>query len=147
MTPIGELRLSIPLGIWVLKMPWYQAFLISLVGNVVPVLFLVPGLERISRWLQAFPNPLGAFLTWRARRLREAHAERFQRYGYAALALFVGVPLPLTGAWTGSLLAWAFQVPWQAAIPVIGTGVLMAGVIVTALTVAGVQASIFLAGP
>ncbi|MFQ5860407.1 MAG: COG2426 family protein [Dehalococcoidia bacterium] len=145
MTPIGELRLSIPLAIVDMGMPWYQALLLSLAGNMVPVLFLVLGLERIARVLQSFPNPLGRLLAWRSERLRRVHQERFRKYGAVLLVALVAIPLPFTGAWTGSLAAWVFQVPARTAIPLIALGVLIAGTVVTALTVAGVQVSIFLA--
>lgn len=137
MTPIGELRLSIPLGVLEWGMPWYQVLPLSLVGNLVPVFVLVLGLERISGVLQSFPNPAGRLLAWRAGRLRRAHSERFRRYGAVVLVVFVAIPLPFTGAWTGSLAAWVFQVPPRSAIPLIALGVVIAGVVVTAATLIG----------
>ena len=144
MTPVGELRLSIPFGVYTLGMPWLPVLLLSLVGNMVPVLLLVPGLERTSRFLTSFPNPLGRLLQWRVERLRQTQAKRFAKYGPAFLVVLVALPLPFTGAWTGSLAAWVFQVPARTAIPLIAVGVLLAGVIVTLLTLAGAQAGIFL---
>lgn len=141
MTPIGELRLSIPLGIQGLGMPWYVVLPLSLAGNMVPVFFLVLGLERLARFLLSFPNPVGRFLLWRAGRLRLTQSERFGRYGAAALVIFVAIPLPLTGAWTGSLVAWVFQVPARSAIPLIGLGVVLAGGIVTAVVLTGIGLS------
>ncbi|MBI4336967.1 MAG: small multi-drug export protein [Chloroflexi bacterium] len=145
MVPVGELRLAIPLAIYGMGMPWYQALPLALVGNMVPVLVLVPGLEHISRLLLRFPNPAGRLFQWWTRRVQVTQEARFRKYGAAALVLFVAVPLPLTGAWTGSLAAWAFRVPARQAIWLIGLGVAIAGVIVTALTVAGVQAGLLLA--
>ena len=147
MTPFGELRLAIPLGILSLDMPWYQVFLLSLVGNMVPVPLLLLGLERANRVLQRFPNPAGRLLEWRTRRLRQAHTGHFQRYGPLFLVTLVAIPLPFTGAWTGSLAAWVFQVPPRTAIPLIALGVLIAAVVVTSLTMAGVQISLFLKEP
>ncbi|MBI2871709.1 MAG: small multi-drug export protein [Chloroflexi bacterium] len=147
MIPIGELRLSIPVAIVSAGVPWYQALAVSILGNMVPVLILVPGLERISKVAASVSKPAGRLLEWRAKRLRVTHHARFQRYGALALLLFVAVPLPFTGAWTGSLLAWAFHVPNRAAILLIGAGVCIAGSVVTALTVAGIKISILLAGP
>ena len=137
MTPVGELRLSIPLAVLVLGLPWQQALLVSVAGNLVPVLVLVPGLERLSRFLLSFPNPAGRLLAWRAESLRHAHTARFQKYQALALVALVAIPLPMTGAWTGSLAAWVFMVPARRAIPLIALGVAIAGVIVTALTMAG----------
>ena len=145
MTPIGELRLSIPLGVYTLDLPWLPVLLLSLVGNMVPVFPLVFGLERLSRLLMSFPNPLGKLLSWRTERLRSAHTERFHKYGPPFLVVLVAIPLPFTGAWTGSLAAWAFQIPSRTAIPLIALGVLIAGVVVTLLTLAGVQVGVLLA--
>jgi uncharacterized membrane protein len=141
MTPIGELRLSIPLGIQGLGMPWYFVLPLSVLGNLVPVFVLVLGLERMSGLLQSFPNPAGRLLAWRADRLRLAHSERFRRYGVVVLVAFVAIPLPFTGAWTGSLAAWVFQVPPRTAIPLIALGVVIAGVVVTAATLMGIELS------
>lgn len=138
MTPVGELRLSIPLAVLVLGLPWHQALLVSLAGNMVPVLVLVPGLERLSRLLLSFSNPAGRLLKWRTESLRRTHTARFQRYEALALVTLVAIPLPMTGAWTGSLAAWVFMVPARRAIPLIALGVVIAGVVVTALTMAGV---------
>jgi uncharacterized membrane protein len=136
MTPIGELRLAIPLGISK-GVPWALALPIAMIGNMVPVLLLIPGLDRLSRFLLSFPNPIGRVLTWRVERLRQTHTSRFQRYGAVALVVLVAIPLPMTGAWTGSLAAWIFRVPARQAIPLIAMGVVIAGLIVTALTVSG----------
>ena len=144
MVPIGELRLSIPLGVYGLGLPWPQALLLSLVGNMAPVLVVLPLLDRVARLLQLRPNPLGRLLEWRVQRLQAVHAERFLKWGAAALVLFVAVPLPFTGAWTGTLAAWAFRVPYKLAVLFIGVGVLIAGAIVTAATLVGGQVAAFL---
>jgi len=136
-TPVGELRLAIPLAVYRYGLPWYQALGWSLVGNLLPVVVLLWALHRVGGFLQSFPNPVGRFLTWRAARLRAAHAGRFQRYGAMALVMFVALPLPFTGAWTGTLAAWAFDIPYRRALPVIALGVLIAGAIVSTLTVTG----------
>ncbi len=141
MTPIGELRLSIPLGIQGLGMPWYLVLPLSVLGNLVPVFVLVLGLERMSGLLQSFPNPAGRLLAWKADRLRLAHSERFRRYGAVVLVAFVAIPLPFTGAWTGSLAAWVFRVPPRVAIPLIALGVVLAGGVVTAATLMGIELS------
>ena len=146
MTPIGELRLSIPLGILGLELSWRSVFLVSVIGNMVPVLPLLLGLERASGLMVRMPGPLGRFWEWRTERIRSAHSDRIQRYGALALVLIVGIPLPLTGAWTGSLAAWLFEIPFKLALPAITAGVVLAGVTVTAIVLAGVQVGLVLAG-
>lgn len=139
MTPIGELRFAIPFAIWTLGMPWYHALPISLVGNILPVLLLVPGLELISRLLTHLPGPGSRLLDWRIRGVQRTYARRFQKYGPLLLVGLVAIPLPFTGAWTGSLAAWVFQVPYRVAVPLIALGVTIAGVLVTLLVEAGVH--------
>ena len=149
LTPIGELRLAIPLAILEMDMRWYQALPLALVGNMIPPLFLVLWLEHAYRLFQRFPGPLGRalnrFFLWRVDRLRAAWSERFRKYGPVALVILVAIPLPLTGAWTGSLAAWVFRIPAKRALPLIALGVLIAGVVVTALTVSGTHIGVFLA--
>ena len=139
MTPIGELRLAIPLAIYTLEIPWYIALPTAIAGNMVPVLALVPGLDRLSRFLQSFPNPAGRLLAWQLERLQRVQGRRFHTYGDMALVLLVAIPLPMTGAWTGSMAAWVFKIPARRAIPLIGLGVVIAGIIVTALTLSGIR--------
>ena len=146
MTPIGELRFSIPLGIWGLDMAWQPVLLLSLAGNIVPVAPLLFGLERAAPLFDRLPGPFGRLWRWRTERIRSAYADRVARYGALVLVLIVGIPLPFTGAWTGSLAAWMFQVPKRQAIPSIALGVLLAGGIVTGLVLAGVEAGVVLAG-
>lgn len=144
MTPVGELRLAIPLAITQYDVPWLAALLISFVGNMVPVLLLVPSLNRLSRFLLSFPNPAGRLLIWQGERLRRAQSSRFDRYGALALIILVAIPFPMTGAWTGSLAAWTFRIPTRRAITLIALGVLIAGLIVTLLTLSGIELGNFI---
>ena len=145
MTPLGELRLSIPLAVWTLGMPWYQALPVSLVGNILLVLVLMPGLDMGSRLLARLPGPGDRLLEWRVQGVRRAYSGRFQKYGPLLLVGLVAIPLPLTGAWTGSLAAWVFQVPYRVAVPHIAAGVFIAGVLVTLLVEAGLHIWLVLA--
>ena len=144
MTPVGELRLAIPLAIYTYDVRCFVALPIALVGNMVPVLVLVPGLNRLSRFLLSFPNPAGKLLIWQGDRLRRVQSRRFERYGALALVILVAIPLPMTGAWTGSLAAWTFGIPPRRAVPLIALGVLIAGLIVTAVTLSGLELGKFL---
>ena len=137
MTPLGELRLAIPLAILTWNVHWTLAFILSVTGNMVPILFIVPGMNQISRLLMSFPNPLGRLLVWRTNRLQRTHGVRFRRYGVLALIVLVAIPLPITGAWTGALASWVFQIPPKTALPAIFLGIVVAGGIVTGLTVIG----------
>ena len=137
MIPIGELRAAIPLGILTHDLGWLETYWWAVLGNMVPVPFLLWGLGPAIRLLESFPNPARRFLVWRVGRLRERRAALFERWGPLALVPFVAVPLPVTGAWTGCLAAWAFGLsPWKS-LAAIAVGVLIAGVMVTALVELG----------
>ncbi len=148
MAPICELRCAIPLGMesyhipWLgtigYNLPWYWVFPVSIIGNLVPAVFWLLALPRLARLLTSFPNPLGKFLAWRSEQLRKRNAERFHKYGPLALTAFVAVPLPITGVWTGSLLAWVFEIPFWRALAFIALGALISGTIVTVLTALGI---------
>jgi len=140
MTPIGELRFSIPYGVLALKGPWPAVLLFSVVGNMVPPLVLLPLMDRIAAILQWRPNPLGRLLQWRLAHIQARYNARFLRWGALMLVLLVAVPLPLTGAWTGTLAAWVFRVPYRLAIPLIFAGVVIAAGVVTMTVVGGGQA-------
>ena len=105
---------------------------------MVPVLILVPGLRRISAILLSFPNPAGRLLLWQQERVRRVQGPRFEKYGSLALIILVAIPLPMTGAWTGSLASWVFGIPPRRAIPLIAIGVAIAGVVVTAVALSGI---------
>ena len=138
MTPAGELRFSVPLGIYTLDLPWYQVLPVSIVGNIIPVLFIIPGLHIGARLLRKYPTFLTRMLDWRTESLLRTYDNNFAKYGPAFLVVLVAIPLPITGAWTGSLASWAFGIPAKKAIPLIALGVVIAGVIVTVLTVTGI---------
>ena len=145
MTPIGELRLSIPLGIWVLDLGWQRVLVVSLLGNMAPVFPLLFGLRWASGIAAKIPGPLGRLWVWRTEKIRSAHAAKIDRFGPLALVFIVGIPLPMTGAWTGSIIASLFEIPMRRAAVAIALGVLTAGILVTIVVMAGLQVGVILA--
>lgn len=143
--PVLELRGAIPYGVWVLKLSPFKTLLFALIGNllvIMPVLFILDVL--ITRF-EKFE--IGKKLVERAKR-RGKLVEKFELLG---LFLFVAIPLPGTGAWTGALLSFVFGIRKRLAIPSISLGIIMAGLIVTLIvsfgTLKGVIIGIlFLAG-
>ncbi len=135
MLPIFELRGAIPVAINIFGMPWYYALLLALVGNLLPVPLILLFLEAISKWLSRVPV-LSRGLTWLFERTRRRSGiiEKYKRIG---LMLFVAVPLPATGAWTGSLAAVLLGLGFWPAFLAIVAGVLIAGAIVTCLSLLG----------
>jgi uncharacterized membrane protein len=134
MTPIGELRASIPLGLSILHQPWLLVFVVSVIGNMIPPVFILWLFPKISRWLMSHSKLMNKFLTWLFERTRKKTRDKIEKYGDLALIIFVAIPLPNTGAWTGTLAAWLFGIPMKRALPNVFYGVLIAGVIVTLIT-------------
>lgn len=139
MTPLGELRLSIPLGILTLDMPWPLVLALSIAGNLLPIPLLLLALRTIGGRVERMDNALGSLLRWRTRSVQERWGPRIGRYGFPAIVLVVAIPLPLTGAWTGIFTVWALHVPATRGLAAIATGVVIAGTIVTAATLAGIE--------
>ena len=146
MAPVSELRASIPIGLVRFDQPWWLVLLLSVTGNLVPVPILTLVLQRAGKWMERMPYPIGPLLRWRVHHLQRRYEGAVKRYGPVVITLVVAIPLPLSGAWTGALLAWALQVPPRQSIVAIGAGVLIAGILVTALSVAGVELFIHLDG-
>jgi uncharacterized membrane protein len=131
--PISELRGAIPVGIG-LGLSWQAVVLIAIAGNMVPVVFLLWLLEPFSKWLRRNFKLWDRFFSWLFERTRKRYYDRFERLGDLALVLFVAIPLPVTGAWTGSVAAFVFGVPRVKAFFLILIGVVIAASIVTAIT-------------
>lgn len=134
-SPIIELRGAIPLAIGRYHFTWYYAYLFSFIGNVLPVPFLLKFLEAIISLLSKV-RFLDRLIQWflAMTRRRGEIVERYERFG---LVLFVAIPLPITGAWTGSLLAFLMGLKFKHSLISIIAGVLIAGAIVTCVTVLG----------
>ena len=132
MVPIVELRLGLPYGI-ALGLDYPLALLAAVVGNMLPVPFIIIFIQRIFAWIR---NHMAALYGFVPKLENKAHlkGETVQKYGPIALLLFVGIPLPGTGAWTGSLIAALLGLKPKSAIPCIMLGVLMAAAIMTGLT-------------
>lgn len=138
MTPIGELRASIPFGLIVHKMHWLKVFIISIVGNLVPVIFLLLLLRPVSDFLVKKFSFMERFFNWLFERTRKKHKKVIDKHGWWGLAMFVAIPLPITGSWTGTLLAFLTGMSFKRAFSAISLGVFTAGLIVTFVVKAGI---------
>ncbi|HID93061.1 MAG TPA: ligand-binding protein SH3 [bacterium (Candidatus Stahlbacteria)] len=135
MLPISELRGSIPLGINLFKLPVWECVLISIIGNILPIIPLLLVLDPLSRYLTKFSRPK-KFFDWLFSRTRR-RSQIVERYKMLGLMAFVAIPLPVTGAWTGAIAAFLFGIRFKHAIAAIFIGVLIAATIVTSLSVIG----------
>lgn len=135
-SPISELRGGIPLGIINLGLPPWFVFPIAVIANALiffPVFFALRLFyDKFLFRIPLFSRYLGS--------LRKRGKPIVDKYGFWGLALFVAVPLPLTGAYTGTILAWLLDVNWRRAFFPVALGVIVAGVIVLLITLGATSA-------
>jgi uncharacterized membrane protein len=132
--PIGELRGALPVALVVYKIPLFYAVLLVIIGNILPVYFLLIFWERASNYLSRRSPLFDSILKRLVLRTRNKLHDQVQRYGVWALAVFVAIPLPVTGAWTGSLAAFIFGLPRRQAFLAILLGLIISAIIVASLT-------------
>ena len=137
MTPIGELRVALPWAITMGHMAWPQAFGWAVAGNFlisIPILVL---LGPISKFLMKWS--LGdRFFNWLFSRTRRK-GKMIETWEFLGLVIFVGIPLPVTGAWTGAAAAFLFGLSYPKSFAAIFTGLLMSATIVTIITTTGIK--------
>lgn len=138
MVPVVELRVGIPFGIGTLGLPEWAAFAAAVTGNLIPVPFIIVYIRRIFQWMRRRIPRLNRMVDALE---RKAHlkGQKVTRYKYLGLMLFVAIPLPGTGAWTGSLAAAFLGMRLKKAMPAVVLGVLTAGCIMLGLTHVGVN--------
>lgn len=129
--PVSELRGAIPLALGVYKLPLVTTLILAITGNIFPVFFILWLLNPVQSWLSKNFQIFERFFKWLFSFTRSRHARKFELYEEFALVILVAIPLPMTGAWTGSLAAFVFGIPYKKALPLIFLGVLIAGAIVT----------------
>ncbi len=133
--PIVELRGAVPVGIVAFEMPWWKVYLIAVAGNMIPIPFILLLLGPVSEFLMRFK--MGKkFFDWLFARTRKKSAS-IEKYEALGLTIFVAIPLPVTGGWTGSMAAFLMGIPFWKAMLYILLGVMIAGVIMTALSLMG----------
>lgn len=143
--PVTELRGAIPVAMGIYGMGPFEAFFFSVLGNLLPVVPLLLFLEPVSNYLRRY-RIFDTFFTWLFSRTRRNNTESFEKYGLLALTVFVAIPLPATGAWTGCAAAFVFGVKFKHAFPAIAAGVMVAGIIVTVLTMTGLGLADLISG-
>ena len=128
MIPIIELRGAIPLGA-ALGMPWWLNYLCAIVGNMLPIPFILLFIKKMIAWMNASKvkifNKIGTFLCNKA----EKNRAKIEKYSFWGVCLFVAIPLPITGAWTGSLVAATIDMKFWKALLSCLLGVMIAGAV------------------
>ncbi len=132
MLPVVELRGGLPAGV-AMGLPIPTAYIAALVGNMLPVPFIILFIRPLFQWLRVHVPKLSGFASQLEQRAQEKSVDvaRFQLWG---LLIFVAIPLPGTGAWTGALIAAVMDMRLRRAVPAIFAGVVIAGLIITVLT-------------
>ena len=132
MVPVVELRGAIPFGV-VRGLNLWTAIIASVLGNLVPVPFIILFIRRIFAWMRAHMPKLDGLVT-RMEKKAEKNRADVEKYAFWGLAILVAIPLPGTGAWTGALVAAMMEMRLKRAFPAIVIGVVIAGVIVSVVT-------------
>ncbi|MEG2526612.1 MAG: small multi-drug export protein, partial [Oscillospiraceae bacterium] len=125
MLPILELRGAIPLGVGMGLGHW-QAMLISVIGNMVPVPFIIIFIRKIFAWLRS-KSPKLEHTVSNLEKKAEGKWDKVRKYELLGLTVLVAIPLPGTGAWTGALIAALMNIRMKYAVPCILLGVIIAG--------------------
>lgn len=132
MIPVFELRGAIPVGV-AAGLPFWMVFLTAFLGNLLPVPLLILFTRRVFEWLRTKSALLERFVS-RLERKAASKEDLLKKYELLGLCILVAIPLPGTGAWTGSLVAAVFDIRLKHAFPAIALGVLIAGIIVSVVT-------------
>jgi uncharacterized membrane protein len=128
MVPIIELRGALPIATGA-GLDWRIAIVVAIIGNLVPVPFIIIFIRKIFEWMHKQNNFLGR-IAEKMEQKAFSKRETIDKYGPWGLWLFVAIPLPGTGAWTGALIAAMLDIPLKKSFPAIATGVVTAGIIV-----------------
>ena len=135
MIPIIELRGAIPMGAafnaTLGGMPFWLTYFLSVLGNMLPVPFILLFIKKMIKWMSVskvkFFNKIANFLLNKVEKKRD----KIEKYSFWGVCLFVAVPLPVTGAWTGSLVAAMIDMKFWKALLSCLIGVMIAGVVMT----------------
>ena len=143
MIPIIELRGGIPLGM-ALGLPWWQSFIFAVIGNMLPIPFVLLFIKKVIAWTTTCRVKLfNKFGNWLVRKA-EKNREKIEKYSFWGVCLFVAIPLPMTGAWTGSLVASVIDMKFWKALLSCFIGVLIAATVVTLIAYGALAAFTFL---
>ena len=128
MVPVIELRGAIPYATGMGLSPWI-AIPVAMVGNLVPIPFIIIFIKKIFAWMRKVSPKLNKVVD-KMEAKAEKNKDKVLKYAFWGLTIFVAIPLPGTGAWTGALVAAMLDMPLKKAFPSVVLGVLIAGAIV-----------------
>jgi uncharacterized membrane protein len=139
MVPLVEMRVAIPVS-QVMQLPIIPSFIVCIIGNMIPVPIIYLFARKVLIWGADKPI-IGKFFTWCLEKGEKGGKKLQAKAGrglFVALTLFVGIPVPGTGAWTGTLAASILDMDFKSTVAAAMLGVLLAGVIMMVVSLLGV---------
>ena len=135
MLPIIELRGAIPIALEIYKIPIWSAYLFSVLGNLASLILIILILDPVSQFLSKNFYFFKQFFTWLFTHTRKIHQSKIKKWGKNLTVIFlIATPIPFIGGWTGAIAAFVFGISFKEALPLVAIGSLLAGIIVTILT-------------
>ncbi len=129
--PILELRGGM-IAATLMGVPYVKALIICVIGNIIPIPFILLFINKIFEWMKKFDKP-GKFVTMLETKTLKKR-DKIDKWGFWGLILFVGIPLPGTGGWTGALLASLLRIPVKRSAVAIGIGIVLSAAIMSVIT-------------
>jgi len=136
MIPWVEARYIMYYAIEFLNWPWWRAFPLAVLGNLLPIPFILLFFKYVEKFLRNYKS-WSRLMDWLFERTRKRADAKIKRYEHLGLLIFVAIPLPFTGAWTGVLIAYLFGLKFGRSLITIFVGIIIAALIITALTLSG----------
>ncbi|MEK7213065.1 MAG: small multi-drug export protein [Patescibacteria group bacterium] len=135
MTPVGELRLSLPVAVLGYHLPVWEAYLLAVFGNAIPAFIIAAFAGKFHAWVVHRAGRWGKDWADYLASVQKKFTGPYEKYGLWGLAIFIGVPLPMTGAWSGAVAAFIFGIPFKKSWPYILLGIAISGLLTLLLTV------------
>jgi len=136
MIPWIEARYIMFYAVEVLGWQWFHAFPLAILGNILPIPFVLLFFKYVEKFLRNYKS-WSRLMDWLFEKTRKRADAKIKRYEHLGLLIFVAVPLPFTGAWTGALIAYLFALKFKRSLITIFVGVVIAALIITGLTLSG----------
>jgi uncharacterized membrane protein len=135
MTPVGELRLSIPVSILGYRMPVWEVMILSIFGTMIPAVLIMLFVKPFHDWMEKRSSLFGREWIRILRHIQDRFAGRYEKYGLAVLLILFSIPFPGFGAWSGGLAAFVFGIPFRKAWPYLVIGTIIAAFLTLIVTV------------
>jgi uncharacterized membrane protein len=133
MVPWLEARYIIPFSMIEYGWQWWQAFPLAVAGNIFPIPFILLFFKHVEKFLRKYPFWV-RIMDWLFTRTRKKADKRIRKYEYLGLFAFVAIPIPFTGAWTGALIAYLFNLKFSRSLLTIFLGILVATALMIVFT-------------